>query len=171
MAAPSKPAKKKAPNLKKETRTFFTYPTLHQSVAQAVTADIGSTWFNEDENDEEFDNEYGTCVMGRFACNTRSCKTRGWSSKVVAIVIRGYPGNGYNALVFNQSCISCNELGNLKLHQQSYVDRVAYRLKKWAGVEVEQPHYERKDRGPHESKFCEGCKKGVCPWTDIGKFC
>jgi hypothetical protein len=32
----------------------------------------------------------------------------------------------------------------------SYVERVAYRLKKWCGVELERP------------EFCEGCKAGHC---------
>lgn len=85
---------------------------------------------------------------------------------MVAILIRGYPGNGYNALVFNQRCKSCNWLGNLKLDKESNVDRVVYRLKKWADVPVEQPFFNHKEGPPHESALCEGCKRGVCRQTD-----
>jgi hypothetical protein len=55
---------------------------------------------------------------------------------MVIIQIRGYSGNGYNAVVFNQRCRSCDWLGALTLDEKSYIDRVAYRLKKWAGVAV-----------------------------------
>jgi len=81
----------------------------------------------------------------------------------VAIFIRGYPGNGYNALVFLQRCESCNRLGKLSLDNNSYVERIVYRLKKWAGVTVAQPDYRSADgRGPHRSDLGEGCKAGYC---------
>jgi hypothetical protein len=94
--------------------------------------------------------------------SSRSEKT-GWGSKQVAIHIRGYPGNGYNAIVFLQRCDSCNRLGELSLNNNSYVERIVYRLKKWAGVAVAQPFYGGEDgRGPHRSDLCEGCKAGYC---------
>jgi hypothetical protein len=68
--------------------------------------------------------------MGKFRCNNNGCSNRGWGSKKVTILIRGYPENGYNAVVFNQRCMSCNGLGTLTLDENSYVKRVAYRLKK-----------------------------------------
>jgi hypothetical protein len=81
----------------------------------------------------------------------------------VAISIRGYPGSGYNALIFLQRCESCNRLGKLTLDNSSYVERVVYRLKKWAGVAVAQPYYGGADRKrPHRSELCEGCKAGHC---------
>ena len=44
----------------------------------------------------------------------------------------------------------------------SYAERVAYRLKKWCGVELERPEFSGQSKGPHEKKFCEGCKAGHC---------
>ena len=50
---------------------------------------------------------------------------------------------------------------------ESYAERVAYRLKKWCGVEVEPPHYNPEPKGPpHEIELCEGCKDGHCAEMD-----
>lgn len=90
-------------------------------------------------------------------------KQKGWGSKKICIVIRKYPGNGYSAQVFNQECKTCGELGRMQINANSYVERVAFRLKKWAGVAVDTPpHTERLDRPPHRSDLCEGCKRGYC---------
>jgi hypothetical protein len=43
---------------------------------------------------------------------------------MVAISIRGYLRNGYNAVVFNQRCMACLCLGAFTLDVESYVDRV-----------------------------------------------
>ncbi|EMD96670.1 hypothetical protein COCC4DRAFT_154982 [Bipolaris maydis ATCC 48331] len=147
-----------------ETRTFFTFPELHQSVAEAVAPSIISTWFNNDI-DAHFNNKHTTCVMGKFTCDNNACRKKRWSSKVVATWIQGYPRNGYNAIVFNQRCESCNCLGSFKLDEKSYVDRIAYRLKKWAGVIVEPPPFPLKTTPRHETDLCEGCKVGKCPKT------
>lgn len=39
----------------RETREFFMFPELHPNVADAISIDISSTWFNEDDKDENFD--------------------------------------------------------------------------------------------------------------------
>ena len=158
----SKIARNNYSNAKGETRTSFTFPLLHQDVVNAVSNKIASTWFHKNDSDRDSNNEYPTHVMGKFKCNNDSCSTEGWASKKVAILIRGYPMNGYNAVVFNQRCKSCNQLGTMIIDEKSYVDRVAYRLKKWAGVPMEPQYYARKGGLPHESNFCEGCKKGIC---------
>ena len=99
--------------------------------------------------------------------NNNACSKDGSSSKKVAISIKGYPRNGYNAVVFNQRCMACKCLGTLTLDYESYVDRVAYRLKKWAGVAMEQKYFAPKEGPPHESDLCEGCKRGVCQQTNV----
>ncbi|XPS77616.1 hypothetical protein M3J09_009645 [Ascochyta lentis] len=76
--------------------------------------------------------------------------------------IRGYAHNGYSAEVFGQRCKLCDHLGALTLDVQSYVERVAFRLKTWAGVRMDQPLFEKKKGPPHESGFCEGCARGGC---------
>lgn len=45
----------------------------------------------------------------------------------------------------------------------SYAERIAYRLRKWSGIELEPPGFSGQSKGPHEKKFCEGCKSGHCP--------
>lgn len=142
--------------------TSFMFPSLHQKIVDAVSDENISTWFHESDSDGGSNNAYSTHVMGRFKCNNKACSTDGWSSKKVAILIRGYSRNGYNAVVFNQRCMACKRLGMLMLDRESYVDRVTYRLKKWAGVSMDRQYYALKEGPPHETDLCEGCKRGVC---------
>ncbi|KAK4107689.1 hypothetical protein N656DRAFT_683079, partial [Canariomyces notabilis] len=141
----------------------LTFPNLHKQVLSALSGAISPRpWFNKAGSDNAAIDDYSTNVRGRFRCANTACRQAGWGSGRVAILIRHYPRNGYNAVVFNQRCKSCERLGVLTLDEQSYVDRVAYRLKKWAGVKVERPPY-APHRGPeHEEELCEGCKRGVC---------
>jgi hypothetical protein len=149
--------------LQKETRTSFTFPELHQRIAEAVAPAITSTWFNSNTK-AHAEKEKDTNVIGKFTCVNDRCGKDGWSSGLVAIWIRGYDRNGYNAIVFNQRCKSCDWLGCLKMDEQSYVERIEYRLKKWAGVRDEESTFSRHKllRGPHEREHCEGCKAGHC---------
>jgi hypothetical protein len=147
--------------------TSFMFPSLHQNIVKAVSHDNISTRFHENNSDEDSNNKYSTHVMGRFQCYNNACSATGWSSKMVAISIRGYPGNGYNAVVFNQRCMACKRLGSFTLDVESYIGRVAYRLKKWAGVSTEQQYYAPKEGPPHERDLCEGCKRGVCRQRDV----
>jgi hypothetical protein len=148
-----------------ETREFFLFPTLHPNIAKAVAPEIPSTWFQEDDDDDNFDDDYFTHVMGIFICANTYCKTQLWVSKKVSIEMREYDDNGYCAIVYNERCMSCNGLGTFVLDQDSYVDRVAYRLKKWAGVVMPLPYYNPDRRGEHARAFCEGCKRGKCRQT------
>ncbi|KAL3292576.1 cytochrome p450 [Colletotrichum asianum] len=153
--------KKRSTNLSGETKTSFIFPHLNQEVADAVSDHITSVWFNRKIN-QESDQRYSTFVMGRFTCDNGGCSKAAWSSGKVTIVIRGYPDNGYNAVVYNQRCKACKKLGTLTLDENSYVERVAYRLKKWAGVDMERPVYSKKETPPHKRELCEGCKSGYC---------
>ncbi|KAF1362723.1 hypothetical protein EJ07DRAFT_105826, partial [Lizonia empirigonia] len=58
-------------------------------------------------------------------------------------------------------CKTCDQLGTLTLDEKSYVDRVAYRLKKWAGISVEQHSYAQREGPPHERDLCEGCNRSL----------
>jgi hypothetical protein len=158
----SKTAKKNVPKPTQETREYFMFPALHANITKAVFPEITSTWFNENNDDDNYNHEWLTHVMGRFICNNNVCKKQLWVSRKVPIEIRGYEGNGYSAVVYNQRCKSCKELGTFVLDDESYIDRVAYRLKKWAGVRVVPPYYGRTKGPPHEREFCEGCKRGKC---------
>jgi hypothetical protein len=149
-----------------ETREIFMFPELHQNIVEAVFPEISSTWFNDNNSDDDFNDEWFTHVTGTFACNNRICKGRHWGSGMIHIEIRGYDDNGYSAAVYNQRCKSCNRLGTFELNVDSYIDRVAYRLKKWAGVAMVPPYYDPKATPPHERAFCEGCKRGRCQAGD-----
>jgi hypothetical protein len=141
------------------------FPHLNQDVANAISDSIPSTWFRKTrkhDDDGGCNKKYSTNVMGKFKRNNYARTSRGWGSKTVAILIRGHTGSGHNAVVYNQRCQSCNTLGHFTLNEDSYVDQVAYRLKKLAGVSVERPFYESKDDKPHKTEFCEGCKRGLC---------
>lgn len=162
--------RKKSTKPKRETRTSFTFPSLHQDVVNAVSERVASTLAYEDNSNRRPNNEHPTNVMGKFRCMDRACSTGGWGSKMVAILIKGYAGNRYNAVVFNQRCKTCNQLGTFTLDETSYVDRVAYRVQKWAGVRMETLPYKPKSGLPHKTEFCEGCKRGVCRRTDDWEY-
>ncbi|KAE8326497.1 zinc-binding domain-containing protein [Aspergillus sergii] len=68
--------------------------------------------------------------------------------KKVAITIRMYPGDEYNARVYHQRCKSCNRLSQPILNE-TYAEQVAYRVKKWNGCTVEKPKYSDQSNSPH----------------------
>ena len=139
------------------------YPALHELIQDLHPGTLASAWFNDNGDNEKPIHEYQTHVMGSFRCTSRGCSGRRWTSGHVAILIRGFHGDGYDAVVFNQRCQKCRSLGILTLDEGSYVERVAYRLKKWAGIELEVPIYSgNKVTKPHQSALCEGCKQGYC---------
>lgn len=169
----NKKNKKKSNNKKtgpkdKSTQTYKSYdmfPLLHSAVTSAISSTLPNPpTFHSENSSRNCEKDYNTNIMGSFICHNGSCPNDGWSSKVVAIVIRLYAGNKYNAVVYNQRCRRCNQLGKLTLDKTSYVERVAYRLQKWGGVrDLETPVFVEKKTDPHESALCEGCKNGVCP--------
>lgn len=143
------------------------FPTLHDAVQNEVLDDIGPTRFNGNNSDQGANNKYPTTVMGRFTCPNSSCYTAGWGSKTVAVLIRGYRGNGYSAVVFNQRCKTCNALGKLTLHEDSYVERVAYRLRVWAGVDMERRRTLRRRARRTSASSARDASKGIVRWLTI----
>ncbi|KAK5202611.1 hypothetical protein LTR41_011643 [Exophiala xenobiotica] len=154
-------AKKKFFKSKGETRAAFMFLSPHQDVVDAVSHSMASIWFCESNSDGGSNNKYTTPRYGEFRCMKGTSGTNGWSSKKVAILIRGYAENGYNTMVFNQRCRTCDQLGTLSLDEKSYVERVAYRIQKWAGVQVGQPYYGSKGGKPHSPSATFG-QYGIC---------
>ena len=162
--------KKQSKSTKPETHdgsafgTMFMLPTLHDNVVNMLNGVVApEPWFNPLDSDDVYeDQDYKTHIIGKFQCPNKQCRKRSWRSGQVAIRIRGYEDGGYNAVVFNQRCRDCNTLGALMIDQTSYVERVTYRLKRWAGEPPENHYYHRVGREPHEREFCEGCKLGFC---------
>lgn len=138
------------------------HPELHNEVATQLDEEgLFCTFYNVD-NDEGCTHEHITNIMGRFKCHNKSCKSKGWSSNVIATLIRMYPGSQYNARVYHQRCRSCQKVSQPKL-DFSYADRIVYRIKKWNYVPVEKPPSSSNSKGPHDKALCEGCKVGRCP--------
>ncbi|RMJ06665.1 hypothetical protein CDV36_013738 [Fusarium kuroshium] len=147
---------------RKKPRSWSMYPALNDELSNELeTEDLYFT-FNNNDDERDCIESYDTNIMGRFTCHNNNCTSRGWSSKKIPITIRMYSGERYNVRVYHQRCKSCNWLSRPNLDVDTYVDRVAYRLKKWSGVEVERPPYNRKRGKPHERGLCEGCKNGHC---------
>nr|POF07157.1 hypothetical protein CFP56_31781 [Quercus suber] len=137
-------------------------PDLHKEVLELLKDDGLSFTFHHADEDRDLVQYQATTIMGRFHCQNKTCSSSGWVSKSIAVCIRLYVNNQYNAQVFRQRCKKCNHLGWLDLDKACYAERVTYRLKRWSGVDVERPPYSGNSRKPHETLLCEGCKLGYC---------
>lgn len=149
------------PKRQKSAKRWSLYPTLHDDVARLLEEEDLALEFYNIDTDEGGLHMHDSNIMGRFICRNGACKSSGWSSKKIAITIRMYPGQKYNARVYHQRCKNCNCISRPIL-DESYAERVTYRIKKWNGVEVESPRISGASKGPHNSLLCEGCKAGHC---------
>lgn len=137
-------------------------PALHGEVSRLLEAEGLIFEFLNDDTAEEPIRRYTSTVMGRFVCSKESCRCTGWTSKIITIIIRMYPGQRYNAKVYHQRCKVCKSLSHPIL-DHSYGERVSYRLKKWSGVRMDAPPYSGNGTTrPHRSDLCEGCRAGHC---------
>ncbi|KAL3479196.1 zinc-binding domain-containing protein [Aspergillus californicus] len=151
------------------------YPALHAAVTDHLaefspTLAAGLT-FHHTDTETGYNNAYNTNVMGHFACYNPKCTATGWGSKMIAIRIRMYKGDNkgdgckYNVRVYHQHCEKCSFLGKAKIDEDSYVERVGYRLRKWHGLVRKSdpvPPFQGRSKKPHNDALCEGCKVGHC---------
>ncbi|KAF2449017.1 hypothetical protein P171DRAFT_407382 [Karstenula rhodostoma CBS 690.94] len=140
---------------------WLMHPELHGDVSRLLAEEDIHMSFHNVDSDTECMEDWDTNIVGRFKCQDKTCKSRSWVSGKVAITIRLYPGERYNARVYHQGCEKCDSISVPRL-DDTYAERVANRLKIWHGVEVEAPAYERRTEKPHHSQLCEGCKAGHC---------
>ena len=150
------PAKQVGPQV-----AWSMYPECHDDVAGLLEDDGLVMGFHGHDDSQDSVKEYDTTIMGRFRCKNPACKSDGWSSKKIAITIRLFHPQRYNARVYHQRCKSCGWISRPKL-DESYAQRVVYRIKKWRGIRVETPPRSGKSDRPHERSLCEGCKNGRC---------
>lgn len=156
-----KPATKQKSTMKPKPITKWSmYSSLHNDVSDLLYKDNLFFSFYEKDDDNSCIDDYDTNIMGRFTCSNTACLAV-WTSKQIAITIRRYSNERYNARVYFQSCKRCGMTSEPQL-DYSYAERVAYRLKKWSGVQVERPPFSGQSDGPHRSDLCEGCKQGHC---------
>jgi hypothetical protein len=157
-----KPLPKRKPPTKPQPqkKNWSMYPSLHNEVSNSLHDDNLSFTFHDTDDDTSCTDDYDTTIMGRFTCSNTICLAI-WTSKQIAITIRRYPHNRYNARVYFQACKRCRRTSAPQL-DHSYAERVAYRLLKWSGVPVEPPPFSGQSDGPHRSDLCEGCRQGHC---------
>lgn len=146
---------------KSSPATWCMFPLMHDNVSSLLAVDGLHFTFHPIDEDTGSIKNYDSNIMGLFRCYNPSCKSKGWGSKKIAITIRMYPSERYNARVYYQRCKKCDRLSKPKV-DDSYAERVAYRLKKWRGVKQEAPLFLGKSKKPHERNLCEGCKAGHC---------
>ncbi|KAI8938798.1 hypothetical protein NX059_004661 [Plenodomus lindquistii] len=157
---PKPPPKRKPPTKPKPFKKWSMYPSLHNDLSSLLSpANLSFTFYEKDDANGCI-NDYDTTIMGRFTCSNTACLAV-WTSKQIAITIRQYPKQRYNARVYFQSCKRCRMTSEPQL-DHSYAERVAYRLKKWEGVVVQVPPFSGGSKGPHLSELCEGCRDGHC---------
>ena len=145
---------------------YSMYSSLHAEVSPLLKEGGLHFDFHNIDEPSASTREYDTNIMGKFKCANDACSSSGWSSNKISVTIRLYSGNRYNARVYHQRCKRCKSLSR-PLLDETYAERVTYRLKKWSGVEVERPsHSGGKSKGPHQSSLCEGCKAGHCSEQD-----
>ncbi|KAH6699084.1 zinc-binding domain-containing protein [Leptodontidium sp. MPI-SDFR-AT-0119] len=137
------------------------FPSLHDNVSSLLEDDGLHFTFYPIDRDTGCIKSYDTNIMGKFRCNNQTCKATGWGSRKIAITIRRFRNQRYNARVYYQRCKRCKTLSEPEV-DDSYADRVAYRLKSWSGVEQERRPFSGTSNGPHERSLCEGCKAGHC---------
>ncbi|CEJ81816.1 hypothetical protein VHEMI01926 [[Torrubiella] hemipterigena] len=136
------------------------YPELHADVDSILQPAL-SFKFNHEDTDKGVEESYRTNVVGTFTCQNPKCKGSTWTSGVIPIIIRMYSNNRYNARVYYQQCRRCRRACVPTL-DQTYAERVAYRIKKWRGIFVEAKRYFTKGTPPHRDDLCYGCKAGTC---------
>lgn len=157
---PKATTKPKLSTKPKPTKNWSIYPSLHDDVSDLLyEANLFFNFYEKDDDNGCID-YHDTNIRGRFTCSNPACPAV-WTSGQVAITIREYSDSRYNARVYYQSCKRCQTTSEPQL-DHSYAERVAYRLKKWAGVQVERPPYSKQSNGPHRKDLCEGCKQGRC---------
>lgn len=158
-----KPKSRKRPQSKPQELdpSWSMYPALHDSVDRLLEEDDLSFSFFAVDDDQGSIHDYDTNIMGRFRCLNKKCPKSGWGSKMITITIRMYPNQQYNARVYHQRCKDCGCLSRPFL-DDSYAERIAYRLKKWSGRKMPETDFGGSSDKPHESALCEGCKYRHC---------
>ncbi|KAF9085139.1 hypothetical protein BGX23_009920 [Mortierella sp. AD031] len=158
---------RKAENLSATTRnrnpmpsSWSLYPELFGSVDVHLKKPF--TFYNVDDAGLHALKEYDTFVSGEFLCSKR-CSKRGWSSGKIAVSIRLYVHDQYNARIHHQRCRVCDALSRPTLDADTYGERVSYRLNKWSGFKMDPPIYGKKKTLPHDCDNCEACSIGRCP--------
>src|SRR3954469_10631273 len=66
------------------------FPLMHDNVSRLLSDDGINFTFHDHDDDISCTKAYDTCIMGRFICDNKKCRSNGWRSKKIAITIRMY---------------------------------------------------------------------------------
>lgn len=105
--------------------TWSMYQALHNKISSLLVKAGLHFEFYKDNDKTKYTRMRDTNIIGRFLCNKRAYKSKRWSSKMIAITIRLYPEQKYNARVYHQHCKTCSSLSR-PVSDQSYTERIAY---------------------------------------------
>ncbi|KAF9170447.1 hypothetical protein BGX21_009002 [Mortierella sp. AD011] len=100
-----------------ETSSWSLYPELLGNVDNKLKKPF--TFYDVDDGGLPSLKEYDTFVTGDFQCSKR-CSSRGWSSGKIAISIRLYEGDQYNARIYHQRCRRCNTVRRPTLDAETF---------------------------------------------------
>ncbi|KAI0205183.1 zinc-binding domain-containing protein [Astrocystis sublimbata] len=144
------------------------HPSRHARVVELLSANNLAVDFYDEDTDNGVKESRETAVMGKFRCHNPKCESKGWGSKRIAMTIRMYDEQRYNAKVYHQRCKSCGLLGKPILDENTYEERVTYWLKKWNGIQVKRPNSSGGDENdkPHRKDLCVACERRCCPLGD-----
>ncbi|KAF9091564.1 hypothetical protein BGX29_010480 [Mortierella sp. GBA35] len=108
-------------------------------------------------------------IFGKFACHVcRPSNPRIWYSGVICTELYLSHDNRYRALLHSQKCKRCNQYAEPEVDEERYAQKVKSALDLWTGererIEPDPDHV--RHTGPHDSRRCHGCEKGVCTRSD-----
>ena len=144
-----------------QRKPWSMFPSLHEDVSRLLEAEGFHYTFHSNVTETNAIQSFDTNIMGKFKCRNQSCRNRVWTSMKIAITIRHYSGERYNARVYHQRCKEC-QIPSKPNVDGSYAERIAYRLLKWRGVKQLPPVNLGRSKAPHQESLCEGCRAGHC---------
>lgn len=150
---------------KKGTKEYSMRPDLNSEVIGTIDGKMKSIKFNNEDSDSEC-RELEVNLVGTFVCP--NCR-RSWKSGIVFTVVRLYFNNTYNAKVYGQRCKRCENASLPKL-DETYAQRVSYKLETMYGIPHPKVEYRSKPMKPHDKHRCQGCKINRCQRSKMNGY-
>jgi len=145
----------------KSNRRWSMYLTLHDDVSRLLEENDLHFNFQENNDIESCTKEYDINIISQFRCHNCACDSNEWSSKRITIIIWMYSEAQYNAKVYHQRCLRCNNFSKSHL-DDSYAEKVTYHLKKWCKMKMNRFFYSDQSEDSYLSNLCEKCKNDHC---------
>lgn len=142
------------------------HPELHDKVLQRLDEfNLHYVFHSDDRREAYLLNEWKAKIPARFTCHNEICGHR-WTRQSVGILMRRYLGQKYNARVYWQACMRCQQATHPIFDNEyanGYPDLLAYTIKVWSGMPARRPRpLHTNVHGPHWRYLCSWCKAGRC---------